>query len=308
MKRIMLTLIFLLVLTSMPCAAQVVTDDGGRSITVARPFKRIISLYGAHTENLFDLGLNGEIIGVSDSDRDLDQAKGKPVFSYHDGPEKFMAAQPDLILIRPMIDRAYAQLFSRLEQNGITVLSFQPGSVEEMYGYWMKLGLLTGKTDQANAMVEGFKQAVSDMKLKTGTVATPKRVYFEAMHQQMRTFSKDSMAMFCLETAGGINIAGDAEPSRGTNIGIYGKERILSHAGEIDVFLVQVGRMNQTDADAIKNEPGFEIIKAVKNNQIFFIDETLVSRPTPRLIDGVQRIADILYPELFEKKAEVPGA
>lgn len=309
MKRFLLMCLLVFAVYVPPSLSQnVFKDDGGRSVTVNKPFTRIISLYGAHTENLFDLGLSQEIIGVSASDKHLEQAKGKTVFSYHDGPEKFLAASPDLVLIRPMIDRAYARLFSRLEQNGITVLSLQPKSIEEMYDYWLKLGLLTGKIHRAETMVADFKQAVAKIKTKTKGIKTPKRVYFEAMHRQMRTFSKDAMAMFCLETAGGINIASDAEPSRGTNIGIYGKERILSHAQEIDVFLVQVGRMNQADKATITNEPGFNVIKAVQNDQIFFIDENLVSRPTPQLVQGIQRIADVLYPELSGSNVGVPGA
>lgn len=306
--RIILILGLLIVCAVPGMAEVVVKDDGGRSLAVTQPFSRIISLYGAHTENLFDLGLHNEVIGVSPSDKHFAPARGKTVFSYHDGPEKFLAAAPDLVLIRPMIDRAYTRLISRLEKNGITVMSLQPGSVKEMYEYWLKLGHLTGKTTEAQAMVAGFKRSVTEVKKKTDYIQKPKRVYFEAMHRQMRTFTTDSMAIFCLETAGGINVAGDAESSRGTNIGIYGKERILSHAGDIDVFLVQVGRMNQADVDTIRNEPGFDIIKAVRNDQIFLVDETLVSRPTPRLIEGIHQIARVLYPELFHPEKEVPGA
>jgi iron complex transport system substrate-binding protein len=121
------------------------------------------------------------------------------------------------------------------------------------------------------------------------------------MHKQMRTFSKGAMACFALETAGGINIATDALPSRGTNIAIYGKEKLLSHAADIDVFLVQTGRMNRVTKKDIINEPGFDIIKAVKEDKIFFIDEKLVSRPTLRLIDGIYQIGRLLYPEHFLK-------
>ncbi len=281
-------------------AAETVTDAKGRRIRVDRPFTRIISLYGAHTENLLALGLCSSLVGVNpEEEGEKNTACVKPVFSYHDGPEKFFAARPDLVLIRPMIDRAYAGLIARLEQRGIKVMSFQPGDVNEMTEYWVNLGVLTGKKDKANAMVRDFKKELARIKGMTNGLKKRKRVYFEAMHRQMKTFSKDSMAVFCLETAGGINVAADAVSSRGTNIGIYGKEKILSHAADIDVFLVQNGRMNDADVNTIKNEPGFQIIKAVKNGNIYRVDENLVSRPTPRLIDGIKVIGKILYPEVF---------
>ena len=85
-----------------------------------------------------------------------------------------------------------------------------------------------------------------------------------------------------LETAGGVNLAQDAPSVRGTNIAFYGKERILSHAHEIDVFLAQNGAMNQPSIRMIKHEPGFDVIRAVKDDQIFIVDEKIVSRPTMR--------------------------
>jgi iron complex transport system substrate-binding protein len=107
------------------------------------------------------------------------------------------------------------------------------------------------------------------------------------------------MPIFALETAGGINAAADADRVRTTNIAYYGKERILSRAGEIDVYLAQHGAMNQPTLALIHDEPGFDLIKAVKDGQIFIIDETIVARPTWRLLDGINTIGNLLYPEHF---------
>jgi iron complex transport system substrate-binding protein len=126
-----------------------------------------------------------------------------------------------------------------------------------------------------------------------------KRVYFEAIHSKMKTFAPDAMAIFALETAGGINIASDAVAVRGTNIAYYGKERILAKGARIDVYLAQWGTMNRPTVAMIKNEPGYDIIKAVRLNQINIIDEQIVSRPTLRLLDGIHTIGTMLYPHMF---------
>jgi len=223
----------------------------------------------------------------------------KPVFSYREDPEKFLAAHPDLVLIRPMIDRGYPQFVSMLEKNGITIISLQPGNVEDMYVYWQILGLLSGKPQRARQMMSQFKTAVSNFRLLTDSKTTRKRVYFEAIHSKMKTFTPDSMAVFALEAAGGINIARDAKPVRNTNIAYYGKERILSQGREIDVYLAQSGAMNKPTMKLIMNEPGFKTIKAVADGKIYFIDEQIVSRPTMRLLDGIYEIGKILYPKDF---------
>ena len=280
-------------------ADNVVVDQAGRKIVTNDPYHRIISLYGAHTENLFELGLDREIIGVSRHEDYPSPALKKPVFSYHDDPEKFLAAHPDLVLIRPMIDRGYPQLVARLEKSGITVVSLQPGTVDEMYTYWRILGVLADRQDRALRMVTNFQKAVLQFNTLTVSIAIRKKVYFEAIHSKMKTFSPDSMAVFALETAGGINIAADAIPVRKTNIAYYGKERILSCAAEIDVYLAQSGTMNQPSVSLIKNEPGYQVIKAVHHNQVYIVDERIISRPTYRLLDGITKIGRILYPEVF---------
>lgn len=278
------------------------TDQGGRTLDIRKPFTRIISLYGAHTENLFFLGLDREIIGVTRQDRSLKKAANKPLFSYHDDPEKFLAARPDLVLIRPMIDRGYAKLMRRLEKSGIAVVSIQPQTIAHTYRYWAVLGALTGKKEASERMIRHFREAVREFRRISDSVPTKKRVYFEAMHKNMKTFTSGSMADFVLRTAGGINIADDGTPSRGTNIAIYGKERILSKANEIDVFLAQTGAMNQPTRQMIQNEPGFSVIKAVKQNEIYIVDEQIVSRPTMRLLHGIREIGTLLYPDRYGEK------
>ncbi len=285
----------------------VVVDAAGRRIAVGQPFQRIICLYGAHTENLFALGAGEQVIGVARHDDWPPQAAAKPVFSYHDDLEKFLAARPDLVLIRPMIDRGYNQLVRRLEQYGICVVSLQPTTVAEMLEYWRQLGNLAGRQAAAAKMVTHFEMAVERIRRVTSSIPDKKRVYFEAIHDRMRTFAPHAMAVFTLETAGGINLAADATARRGTNIADYGKERILSHAHEIDVFLAQSGPMNQPTEDLIRAEPGFGLIRAVQAGNIYFIDEKLVSRPTPRLLEGICRIGRMLYPDLFSDQEEIPS-
>jgi iron complex transport system substrate-binding protein len=284
-----------------------IVDSAGREINVASPFQRIISLYGAHTENLFALGAAGQLIGVSRNEDWPPQARREPVFSYHDDLEKFLAARPDLVLIRPMIDRGYGRLVRRLEERGITVVSLQPRSMEQMFVYWSVLGMLAGHRTAAQQMISRFKQSVDHIQRRTSVIDNKKRVYFEAIHDRMRTFAPTAMAIFALETAGGVNVAGDAVPRRGTNIADYGKERILSRADEIDVYLAQSGPMNRPTLESIKAEPGYGLIRAVRMDQVFLIDEKLVSRPTLRMLDGICRIAQLLYPRLMAGDAEASG-
>ncbi len=281
--------------------AKTITDEAGRIIEIKSPFRRIVSLYAGHTENLFSLGLDKEIAGVSGSEDFPEAALKKPSFDYRIDAEHILAARPDLVLIRPMIERSASDLVSKLEGAGIRVVSLQPSGIEETFSYWKKLGILTGKEKEADAMTARFNAELSEISVTVSGIPAHKRrkVYFESIHGKMKTFAPGSTAIFALETAGGINVAEDAAAVRNTNIAAYGKERILSHADEIDVYLAQKGAMNRIDTGSIRNEPGFAAIKAVRLGEVFLVDESIVSRPTPRLADGIRTIGRLLYPEYF---------
>ena len=296
-KSFLLTPCLVLLLASLVSAASI-TDSEKRTLVFSQPFKRIISLYPAHTTNLLELGLNKEIIACGPSDTQLPHL---PRVQFQDDPERLLALKPDLVLIRPMISRGYPNLVRILEKNNVRVISLQPSEANELFAYWEALGKLTGREPQAKAMVETFGKRLAAITASVQQIPKEKRkrVYFEAIHKQMKTFAPNAIAMFALESAGGINIASDAEQVRETNIAAYGKERILAKGAEIEVFLAQQGRMNPVTVENIMQEPGFQAIKAVRSNRVFLIDERLVSRPTLRIIEGIRTIAALLYPELF---------
>ena len=275
-----------------------VTDSERRSLVFDRPFTRIVSLYPAHTENLLRLGLDREIVACSPADRALPD---RPRVQFQDDPERILALKPDLVLIRPMISRGYPNLVRILEQHRVRVVSLQPTTADELFAYWQDLGALTGREAEAQRMIADFGRSLARITAELRPIPAEgrKRVYFESIHRQMKTFAPGSMALFVLESAGGVNVAADAARMRETNIAAYGKERIIARADEIDVYLAQRGRMNPVRVEDITGEPGFAVIRAVREHQVFLVDEELVSRPTPDLLDGIVRVRALLYPELF---------
>ncbi len=287
----------LLSVPAMAGGVKTIVDSSGQARPVAKPFTRIISLYSAHTENLCSLGAEKQLIGISLSDDYPPAITGRPRFSYREDPEKFIALQPDLVLVRPMIERSYPQFIDKLKQAGIAVISLQPNSVKEMFGYWHSLGILTGREAQAQEMITVFQTRLKVVQDGLKNVPDDQRpkVYFQSIHKKMKTFAPESIGTFVLKEAGGINIAADAEQVRATNIAVFGKEQLLSRGPEIDIFLAQHGRMNPVDIDTILKEPGFAAIKAVREGQVFLIEEALVSRPTLRILNGIEQLNALFY-------------
>ena len=276
-----------------------ITDDQGKTVELKAPAKRIVSLYPAHTENLMALGLEQEIIGVSATETDPAVAGKKPAFDYRADPERVLAAEPDLVLIRPFIRKSHPDFVKTLENAKIPVVALYPEKFSDFDAYIEKLARLTGKEAAAREKLAEFHRRLDALTVKTEAVTNKKRVYFEATATEYRTVSPDSLPAMLLKRAGGINAAADAAPLQaGSSIAAYGTERLLLKGADIDVYLAQKGPMNPgVTPELIRARPGFDQIKAVREGQVFLVDEKLVSTPSFRLADGAEALARMLYPE-----------
>ncbi len=272
-----------------------------RATQQKKDYQRIISLYSAHTENICHLGSGERLIGISQADDFPQSILDKKRYSYREDTERLIAARPDLVLIRPMIERSYPGFVKKLRAAGIDVVSLQPRSVDEMFSYWRKLAALIGKENNAERMITTFKKRIAKIQKEIAQSKqhqpTRPKVYFQSIHSKSKTFAPTSISAFVLQQAGGDNIAADARQVRKTNIAFYPKEKLLAQGENIDFFIAQVGRMNPVTLDIITREPGYKAIKAVRLKRILLIEEALVSRPTFRLTEGIAKIHNFIYPD-----------
>ena len=231
---------------------------------------------------------------------DDDPLPGKrPRIACDGDPARVIALKPDLVLIRPQISRDCPALVRALEQRNIRVLSLQPAKASQLFAYWEALGKLTGREREARTMIETFSRKLATITADVRQIPKEKRkrVYFEAAHRPLHTFAPASLAMFVLESAGGVNVAADAERVRETPLAAYGRERLLAKADQIDLYLAQSGRTNPVSVDDILREPGFKAIPAVRKRQIFLVDEELIAQPTMALIQTIGFVKSLLYPD-----------
>jgi iron complex transport system substrate-binding protein len=282
-------------------AAFSVTDDEGNIITFDKPFSRIISLYSAHTENLFALGAGASLIGGHSTCDYPAEAKELPVFEYTGDPEYVIAAMPDIVLIRPFIRKRSPAYISALENAGIPVISLYPEKFEDFDDYIRRLSLLSG-TD-AEQKLSAFHEGLKNIEYKTEQIKDKLNVFFETTKRETRTASPESLPALAIKISGGVNIAQDAKPVNPlSSIASYGAEKLLSHGGSIDVYIVQTGPMNPPESlDALRGRPGFSAVKAIRDGRVLFIDEKIISSPVFRYLQGVETIARFLYPNEFDK-------
>jgi iron complex transport system substrate-binding protein len=280
-------------------------DDDGRAVNLDGPRRRIISLYSAHTENLFAIGAGEALIGGHTTCVYPPEAAAFAVYDYNGDPEYLIAAEPDLALIRPFIRRHSPNYVTEIEKAGIPVVSLYAESLGDFDGYIRRLALLTVAEAEAEEQLAAFHQGLDQIREEAGKIDNKQRVFFEATEAETRTVAAGSFPALALEIAGGVNIAGGAKPSApGSSIAPFGAEKLLLYAGEIDAYIIQRGPMNP-GAAAPATRPGYSAIKAIQNNRVLYIDEKLVSSPTFRYLKGVREIARFLYGAEAEERKTV---
>jgi iron complex transport system substrate-binding protein len=272
-------------------------DDDGIPINLHEKRRRIISLYSAHTENLFAIGAGGALIGGHTTCTYPPEAAAYAIYDYNGDPEYIIAAEPDMVLIRPFIRRRSQNYIAEIEKAGIPVVSLYAETLDDFDGYIRRLAHLTGTEAEAEQHISLFHQGLDQVQAATGGITEKQIVFFESTEAEIRTAAEGSLPALAIEIAGGVNIASGAAPiTKGSSIAPFGVEKLLQHADEIDVYIIQHGSMNSGGGAALTARPGYHTIKAIRNNRILYIDEKEISSPTFRYLSGVRDIARFLYP------------
>lgn len=107
------------------------------------------------------------------------------------------------------------------------------------------------------------------------------------------TAGKDTFMNELITKVGGINIVDDASgwPQ-------YSAEKVL--AKNPQVVLTTYGYYVKDPVGSVLGRTGWQNVDAVKNKRVVDLDSNIVTRPGPRIIDGMELIAKALYPELFK--------
>jgi iron complex transport system substrate-binding protein len=267
-----------------------IVDDYGRTVTIDGIPQRIVSVAPTPTEILFAVGAGDQIVGVDDySDYPAATANLTKVGSYTLNTEAILALQPDLIVASDLVPTSQ---LDQLGGQGIPYVILADRTLDDVFKTIRLAGQITGHADEANQVATSLSERVDAIRAKTLAqgVSSP-RVYVE--YYPMWTYGPGSFGDDLIAIAGGTNIAHEAnsEYPEVTN------EFIIAQNPEVIVYTT--GVMSTTTTDSIVSRPGWENVSAVETNHIYSIDDNLLSRYGPRIVDGLEQLAAIIHPELF---------
>jgi iron complex transport system substrate-binding protein len=271
------------------------TDDAEREIQIEGVPQRVISLAPSNTEILFALGLGDKVVGVTEfCDYPPEVKEVEKVSGVEPNLEKIVELQPDLVVYiggAAQLEKAQA-----MEELGLKVLILAPSDIEGIFADIELVGKATGTEDKARELVAQLRRRVEEVTTKVAGAEDKPLVFYEVDAtdpSRPYTAGPGSFIDALITMAGGVNLGGSAEMEWAQ----FSAEEIIAQ----DPQIIILGDANYGVApDSVRARPGWEAITAVKNGAIYPIDDILVSRPGPRIVEGLEELARIIHPEIFK--------
>ncbi len=283
------------ILTGMPFMANVAprtfVDDTGRKIYLSNTPKRIVSLAPSITDMLFAIGAGDSVVGVTEfCDYPPEALTKTQVGDSRPNLEAILALEPDLVLAMDVIRD---DVLKTLQQLKIPLFILEAQSLEHVYAHIKTLGRMLHRVQEANALAHSMRQDIQAIGERTSSLPKP-RVLYVLYSQPFITVGPGSFIHQLLEFAGGKNIAENA----GQAYPRLSMEVVLQMDPEILLFPSMGGKGSQeSDQDQWTR---WNTMTAVKNDRLYFVPWALISRPGPRLVQGLAALAKVIHPEKFQ--------
>lgn len=208
--------------------------------------------------------------------------------------ETILKMEPDLVLASQLNTSGQVEA---LENLGLTVYFLpNPSDLEGLYANLEIIGELTGKETAARDLIRSLEQRVENVQVRLKGIAERPLVYYELDASEPAkpwTPGPNTFLTKLIQMAGGRSV-GEVLQSDYAQISL---EELLIQ--DPDIIILGDSNYGMT-ADQVAARAGWEGLSAVKNQAIFPFNDDLVSRPGPRLVDGLEELAKLLHPELFE--------
>lgn len=276
----------------------VFTDMAGREVKLEKPAQKIVALEPSDCEILYAIGAGGTLVGRGEY---CDYpAEVMDIPSVQSGYETNIEAVIELgpeVVIMTMMAQTEDQI-NAFENAGIKVVMTNAQDINGIYECVNMIGKVTGKENEAANVVSQMKSAFDEIK-KEGN-GQGKTVYFEVSPLQWGLWAAGS-GTFMDEAAQMIGLTNIFSDQAGWIE--VSEEQIISADPDYIVTITMYFGEGPTPEEEICSRPGWEGIKAVVNGDIINIQDNSLSRPSPRLMDGIKAMNDFIAESLAQDEA-----
>ncbi len=301
-QKMVILLLLVLLLAGCASSAQTpkaiqLTDGLDRSVTLAGPAQRIVSLAPSATEILFAIGAGDQVIGRDSFSNYPESVVNLPDVGGSMGDYSFetiASLNPDLVIVTEINTPEQVKSLADL---GITVFYLKnPVDIDGLYPMLETVGTLTGHSKEAVKLADSLKERVDKVIKDVSKAKTNPLVFYELDgFDPAKPWTPGPGTYFdqLILMAGGQNV-GAVLTDAWAQISL--EELLVQNP---DIILLGDAAYGMTSDQVVARE-GWQTIKAVQDNQVFAFDDNIVSRPGPRLVDGLEELAKLIHPELYE--------
>lgn len=274
----------------------VFTDGLDRTIELTGPAIAIVTLGPSSLETLFAIGAGDQVVGREEFSTYPEEALDVPSVGSLWGElpiEAILALEPDLVIAPEIISPEQVQA---LEDVGLVVFwQANPLDFAGLFANLIELAALSGHLGEAEALIASLSDRVDTVTELIATAEGSPTVFYEldaTDPENPYTAGPGTFIDTIIQMAGGVNI-GD---------GIDGYAPLSSEqiiVANPEIILLADAPYGITP-ESIAERAGWDVIAAVQNDKVLPFDPFLVSVPGPRMVDGLELMATLLHPELYE--------
>ncbi|CAL27173.1 ABC transporter substrate-binding protein [Staphylococcus carnosus] len=297
MKQKLWVFLIVIILIAAGCSAPTKTDkkdnqDKAENAQKSKPkYHRIISLMPSNTEILYQLGLGDDIVGVSTVDDYPNDVKHKQKFDAMKlNKEQLLKAKPDLIVAHESQKGMDGKVLQSLKDKGVKVVYIKDAkTLDEIYDTFKQVGKVTGRESQASTLVYDTKHRVDAVLKDVPKHEKKPTVFLEVSHEpEIYTAGKSTFFNYMLEKLNAENSFKDI-----TGWKKVSKESIIKK--NPNVLITTEGISRSEYLKVIRKRGGFEDLEAVKKGRVEAVDGDKISRPGPRIDQGLKELRDAIY-------------
>lgn len=258
---------------------------------------RLISICPSNTELVAYLGLTSSLIGVdnySDWPEDI-QSLPRLGSDLNIDMDKVEELQPDLVLASLSVPGMEQNIEELKKRNIPFVIVPNPKSLTEVGESILFVGEVTNTSDKANQLFKKYNRILEKYHSLSKQIKVPTTLYWEWWAKPIFTPGATNWLTEISSLAGGRNVFEDMALA---SIKTDWEEIVRRNPDVICVIWVGVQK-EKVNPKVILKRPGAEQMEAIKNNQLFILEEPLFCRPSPKLLVGLNKIASILHPAIY---------
>lgn len=278
-----------------PPAAVEVRDDHGHTLRLAAPARRIVSLAPAHTETLYAIGAGDALLAADTYSDYPPQVRARATLNCWPKPplEQLAALRPDAVLVFAEETAA----LQPLREAGLPVVKLFPRTVDEAMSAIAAIGRLAGRDEAAIGLVRRLRDRMAAVRRDVEGARPRTFVYELDALDPGRPFVAGGGGLYSevMRAAGGRNVFADLEAPAAQ----VSAEQVVARRPEV-LFLGDTQSPVQPQSpELVRRRPGWGSIPAVREGRIYPLDSNLLTRPGPRLAQGMETVARLLHPERF---------